>query len=73
MQNCPRHSELELRGPTKDLKGGPWSSRGERSAPLFVQTPKLPTKAAVRGVRSLPTAHSCSPLATLALEAAQTS
>eukprot|EP00969_Alexandrium_andersonii_P261128 11544094-Alexandrium_andersonii.AAC.1 len=56
MQTCFRRSELEQRGPGKDLKFGPRSSRGVRSAPLFAQIPNLPMKAAVRGVRRLPEA-----------------
>eukprot|EP00969_Alexandrium_andersonii_P187961 8305739-Alexandrium_andersonii.AAC.1 len=35
---CKR-SELELRGPRKDLDIGPRSSRGARSAPLLAQSP----------------------------------
>eukprot|EP00969_Alexandrium_andersonii_P118109 5224229-Alexandrium_andersonii.AAC.1 len=49
--NCSKHSELELRGPRKDLKIGPLSTRGVRSALLFVQIPNLPMKTEVHGVR----------------------
>eukprot|EP00969_Alexandrium_andersonii_P300039 13263881-Alexandrium_andersonii.AAC.1 len=46
MQNGFRRSNLELRGSRDGLKFGPPGSGGVRSAPFFVQMPKLPTKRA---------------------------
>eukprot|EP00969_Alexandrium_andersonii_P021368 934499-Alexandrium_andersonii.AAC.1 len=39
-----RRSELELHSPRQDLKLGPRSSCGVRSARLFALIPNLPTK-----------------------------
>eukprot|EP00969_Alexandrium_andersonii_P165333 7306914-Alexandrium_andersonii.AAC.1 len=44
-------SNLELRGPRKDLNIGTRSSRGVRSAPSFAQIPNLPTTAGLGRVR----------------------
>eukprot|EP00969_Alexandrium_andersonii_P308339 13629044-Alexandrium_andersonii.AAC.1 len=52
MQNRFLRSNLELRGPRKNLKIGPPSSRAVRSAPFSAQSPNLPTKAWIVGVRS---------------------
>eukprot|EP00969_Alexandrium_andersonii_P006488 281865-Alexandrium_andersonii.AAC.1 len=46
MRNCLGRSKLELHGPRSDIKIGPQSHGGMRSAPLFVQMRKLPTKRA---------------------------
>eukprot|EP00969_Alexandrium_andersonii_P207513 9167514-Alexandrium_andersonii.AAC.1 len=51
VQNRFRHSNLELRGPRKDINIGPRSSRRVRSAPFFVEIPNPPTKAGLEGVR----------------------
>eukprot|EP00969_Alexandrium_andersonii_P174463 7713710-Alexandrium_andersonii.AAC.1 len=49
MKNRFRRSELELRGPRNDLRIGPRSSRGVRSAAFLAQIPHLPTKRAIEG------------------------
>eukprot|EP00969_Alexandrium_andersonii_P171289 7571978-Alexandrium_andersonii.AAC.1 len=49
-QNRFRRSELELRGPRKDLDTGTRSSRGARSAPFFALIANLTTKGAALGV-----------------------
>eukprot|EP00969_Alexandrium_andersonii_P115257 5097311-Alexandrium_andersonii.AAC.1 len=48
MQNGCRHSELELRGPGNDLKIGPWSSSGVRSARFCELSPMVATRSAPR-------------------------
>eukprot|EP00969_Alexandrium_andersonii_P145109 6416579-Alexandrium_andersonii.AAC.1 len=52
MQDCFRLSELGLRGPRSGLESGPRTSGGVPSAPCFAETPSLPTKTGIEGVRS---------------------
>eukprot|EP00969_Alexandrium_andersonii_P370051 15476435-Alexandrium_andersonii.AAC.1 len=49
MQNRFRHSELELRGPTNDLRSGPRSSRGVHSAPFYALSPMAVTRSTLGG------------------------
>eukprot|EP00969_Alexandrium_andersonii_P279705 12364081-Alexandrium_andersonii.AAC.1 len=47
IQQCFRHSELELCGPQNGLNSHTRGPRGARSAPLFELNPSLTTKGAV--------------------------
>eukprot|EP00969_Alexandrium_andersonii_P260149 11501968-Alexandrium_andersonii.AAC.1 len=51
-QNRPTRSNLELRRPKGGLEIGTRSSRGVRSAQLFVDIPNPPSAWVIEGVRS---------------------